>query len=110
MTGTAAGCNRFTLPQHGLPRTNADKRRAVSVLLADPEWAKWSNREIARRCVVTHGLVNSIRSLDTVSSEKTYTTKHGTEATMATGRIGKRAGTVQDVTTTRDGAKRRRGA
>ena len=34
---------------HGLRRTNADKRRAVSVLLEDEEWGSWSNREIARR-------------------------------------------------------------
>jgi ParB-like chromosome segregation protein Spo0J len=34
---------------HGLPRTNADKRRAVGLLLSDPEWGQWSDREIARR-------------------------------------------------------------
>src|SRR5262249_61805033 len=35
---------------HGLRRTNADKRRAVSILLEDAEWRSWSNRTIARRC------------------------------------------------------------
>jgi hypothetical protein len=38
---------------HGLPRSKEDKRRAVSRLLDDPEWVKWSDREIARRCCVT---------------------------------------------------------
>jgi hypothetical protein len=37
---------------HGLPRTIADKRKAVSLLLADTEWSAWSDREIARRCQV----------------------------------------------------------
>ena len=37
---------------HGLPRTNADKRRAAMTLLDDPEWSSWSDSEIARRCAV----------------------------------------------------------
>src|SRR5947209_5388495 len=32
---------------HGLRRTNADKRRVVTLLLLDPEWGTWSNAEIA---------------------------------------------------------------
>jgi hypothetical protein len=47
---------------HGLRRTNADKRRAVAFLLADPEWCQWSNREIARQCGVSPGLVDGMRS------------------------------------------------
>ncbi len=35
---------------HGLPRSNADKRKAVSLLLDDPEWSRWSDHEIARHC------------------------------------------------------------
>ncbi len=35
-----------------LRRTNDDKRRAVIVLLNDPEWSSWSNCEIARQCAV----------------------------------------------------------
>jgi hypothetical protein len=46
---------------HGLPRTNADKRRAVTLLLQDEEWAAWSDREIARRCCVGHHLVAAVR-------------------------------------------------
>lgn len=44
-----------------LPRTNADKRRAVECLLNDPEWSQWSDREIARNCKVSDRFVNSIR-------------------------------------------------
>ncbi|ODT59410.1 MAG: hypothetical protein ABS73_09840 [Paracoccus sp. SCN 68-21] len=46
---------------HGLRRTNDDKRRAVLTLLEDDEWGQWSNREIARRCAVSEGLVRSLR-------------------------------------------------
>jgi hypothetical protein len=46
---------------HGLRRTNADKRRAALTLLQDEEWQRWSNREIARQCGVTHTFVAKLR-------------------------------------------------
>lgn len=46
---------------HGLPRTNADKRKAVITLLADEEWGQWSDKEIERRCRVGSGQVGRIR-------------------------------------------------
>lgn len=46
---------------HGKRRTNADKRKAVETLLKDEEWSQWSDREIARRCGVTHPLVSKVR-------------------------------------------------
>jgi hypothetical protein len=46
---------------HGLRRTNADKRQAVTLMLDDPEWRQWSSREIARRCAVDEGLVRRVR-------------------------------------------------
>lgn len=46
---------------HGLRRTNADKRRAVEKLLYDDEWCQWSDREIARRCGVSAPTVASVR-------------------------------------------------
>ena len=54
----AAGANAT----HGLRRTNADKRRAVLTLLKDEEWQRWSNREIARQCGVTHTFVGKLRT------------------------------------------------
>ena len=80
--------------EHGLRRSNEDKREAVETLLRDEEWSTWSNREIARRCKVSDPFVAKIRDSLTanVSSEKrTYTTKHGTTATMNTSNIGKQA-------------------
>lgn len=79
---------------HGLKRTNADKRRAVMALLKDEEWGKWSDREIARRCGVDNSFASRVRrelvTVDEPQSEpRTYTTRHGTEATMKTANIGK---------------------
>lgn len=47
---------------HGLRRTNDDKRRAVTTLLLDEQWAQWSDREIARRCGVDHKTVGAVRA------------------------------------------------
>jgi hypothetical protein len=46
---------------HGLPRTNADKRKAIALVLADPEWSQWSDREIARRCQVGYMTIGRMR-------------------------------------------------
>ena len=46
---------------HGYRRTNADKRRAVDIMLADPEWSGLSDREIAARCLVTQPFVSKRR-------------------------------------------------
>jgi uncharacterized small protein (DUF1192 family) len=62
----AAGANS----DHGLRRTNADKRRAVSVLLNDAEWSQWSDREIARRVGVSNDFVSRMRK-DQVSLNDT---------------------------------------
>lgn len=107
---------------HGLRRTDADKRQAILVLLADEEWRHWSNREIARQCAVSPVTVarvkedvaafhrgearddggkyrpgrevvfnsHEVMKIPTVhvDSERTYTTKHGSTATMQTANIG----------------------
>lgn len=54
---------------HGLRRTNADKRRAVEMLLADAVWAENTDRWIAEMCGVSHTFVSGLRSqLATVAS------------------------------------------
>ncbi len=53
----AAGANA----DHGLRRTNADKRRAVELLLRDEEWRQWSDRKIAEACAVDHKTVADVR-------------------------------------------------
>jgi hypothetical protein len=47
--------------RHGVRLTPADRRKAVMTLLTDPEWSKWSNREIARRCNVSEFYVRQLR-------------------------------------------------
>lgn len=89
---------------HGLRRTNEDKRRAVLTLLEDAEWSAWSDGEIARRCGVSREYVNRMRSsvtCDPITSEnRTYTTRHGTTATMNTGNIGAGSKPDQEQSTT----------
>lgn len=87
---------------HGLRRTNDDKSRAVMVLLNDPEWSKWSAREVAKACGVSHDYAARLKrevSSDDSDEPRTYTTKHGTTATMNTANIGAGSNPVQDVTT-----------
>jgi hypothetical protein len=87
----AAGANAA----HGLRRTNEDKRKAALTLLRDEEWGQWSDSKIAQKCCVSQPFVSQMRaSLITVISEeppaaRTYTTKHGTVATMRTANIGR---------------------
>ncbi len=84
---------------HGLRRTNQDKRRAIETLIEDPDWSQWSDREIARRCAVSHDFVSRFRrSLATNDSDKKiinvkYTDRWGNEGTMNTENIGKRPDT-----------------
>lgn len=47
--------------EHGLRRTPEDKRHAVKLLLADPEWAQKSDRWIAEQCRVGNKFVGDIR-------------------------------------------------
>jgi hypothetical protein len=101
---------------HGLPRTNADKRKAVATLLSDPEWSAWSDSDIAKRCRVSHTFVGQMRAelavtcnvasetsesadsdvvadnvipLPQVPKPRTYNAKSGKTSTMRVGNIGK---------------------
>lgn len=47
---------------HGLPRSNEDKRKAVETALAMERHSKKSDREIARLCKVSHTLVAAVRN------------------------------------------------
>lgn len=78
----AAGANN----SHGLRRTAADKRRAVESLLRDPEWAKWSDREVGKACSVDHKTVGKVRRELTgeIPTERrvAYTDRHGNISAM----------------------------
>jgi hypothetical protein len=53
----AAGVNA----EHGVRRTDADKRRAVLQVLSDAEWVNWSDNKIAAACSVGNRLVGVLR-------------------------------------------------
>jgi hypothetical protein len=48
--------------RHGLRRTNADKRKAVLVLLEDEEWRQWSDVRLAEAAAVSDRFVARIRA------------------------------------------------
>lgn len=84
---TSVGANAT----HGLRRTNADKRRAVLILLEDEEWSKWTNVAIAKACGVAESFVRKLKKeFNIVQNDvRTYVTKHGTQSTMNVAKIGK---------------------
>lgn len=47
--------------EHGLHKSNADKRKCVMIMLNDLEWESWSDREIAKQCGVSHSFVSLMR-------------------------------------------------
>lgn len=72
--------------EHGLKRTNADKRRAVETLLQDEEWRAWSDREIAKRCGVSPDTVGRIREELTVRIGQSQEPERGAVRRGADGR------------------------
>lgn len=80
--------------EHGWRRSNEDKRRAVQTLLADPEWAAWSDREIARRCGVDGKTVAGLRPRASAESPqidpKRKVERNGTVYEQYTAGIGRR--------------------
>lgn len=103
--GTQRGALLYSLganAKHGLRRTNADKKNAVQTMLSDLEWGRWSDSKVAQACGVHHSTVAHHRfSLAESASEKpsedrTYTTRHGTEAVMNTAAIGRKTSKVID--------------
>ena len=47
--------------EHGLRRSNEDKRNSVMKLIEDFEWGTWSDSEIARACKVSQPFVSGLR-------------------------------------------------
>lgn len=74
--------------RHGLRRTNADKRRAVEMLLADNEWGARSDNWIAEKCGVSHPFVGSVRA-STCNGYKCPTRETANGRVMETANIGR---------------------
>ena len=63
---------------HGARRTKADRWRAVEMLLRDPAWAVWSDREIAKQAAVDPKFVAPVRaSLATTVDNPQLTERKG---------------------------------
>ena len=63
-TGSRRDAVKFAVganDKHGVRRTNADKRRAVEIVLDDEEWRTWADNRIAKLCNVSWDLVKKIR-------------------------------------------------
>lgn len=70
--------------KHGLPRTHADKRKAVQRALDDFEWQDESDAEIAKMCVVSKSLVRKMRDELNKPREKVkFKTSTGKDAVRA---------------------------
>jgi len=100
--GTARDAILFAVganTEHGLRRTNADKRKAVAILLRDQEWCKWSNSKIAQICSVSDDLVAIVRHelegtphLSFPKDSQRLVERNGKVFTQNTGKIGKSTG------------------
>lgn len=83
----------------GLRRTQEDKRRAVSILLDDPEWSTWSDSEIARRCAVSRPLVADVRSGHLAELQDSHTKNEVDRLVSPTKRKALRGGVEYEVET-----------
>jgi ParB-like chromosome segregation protein Spo0J len=70
---------------HGLPRSNADKRRGVEAVLADEEWSQWSDRVIAKAAHVGVELVARVRE-ECAAMRNNVRTDNATHRVTADGR------------------------
>lgn len=92
--------------EHGLNRSNEDKRKAVEVMLDDSEWTLWSNQAIAKQCKVSEFLVRTMKderasSIKSKIAEPTTKEVHrgGRTFKMNVANIGKSSVMTNEVTT-----------
>jgi ParB-like chromosome segregation protein Spo0J len=94
MNGTLRDAKLYSIganSKHGLRRTNEDKRRAVLILLNDPEWSEWSDMEIARRACVSNATVHRVKkSLQLDQKPERKFTKNGIEHTMDVSKLSEK--------------------
>lgn len=75
---------------HGLRRSNADKRKAVETLLKDADWVKWSNVQIARAASVSESLVRHLRENEDTKPATRTVERNGKTYEQKTANIGKK--------------------
>lgn len=85
---------------HGMQMTNEDKRRIVLEMLNDFEWGEWSDREIARKCHVSHVFVSKLRNGMQTEQPQVIKHKRATGEVRETVRQPKKTSAAGNVTTT----------
>jgi hypothetical protein len=91
----AAGCNA----SHGLRRSQADRRRAVELLLREPAWAKRTDAWIAKAAAVSAPTVAKLRGTLNISSDAPRETADG--RVMDVSGIGTRKADSDDTIATK---------
>ena len=81
---------------HGQRLNHQDLRNAVKILLRDPEWKKWSSRQIGKACGASHTFVDRLRAPKPheprIRGKRTRKVRRGgTEYEMKTSGIGSRS-------------------
>ena len=91
----AAGAN----DDHGLRRTNNDKRKSVMMLLDDLEWSEWSDREIAKAAKVSSMFVGKVRKMLGLQPEEVKAVVNGKETKVKVDRNndGQQSDTPQET-------------
>jgi hypothetical protein len=79
---------------HGLQRTQADKRQAIERLLLDPDWARWSDRKIGEAAKVDHKTVAKVRRELTGEIPTAAAGKLNGEIPTRSGKPGKPSGSL----------------
>lgn len=82
---------------HGQRRTNADKRRAVELLLNDREWSKRSDRWIAEKCGVGHPFVGDVRHQVESDSTSTVSGRDGKQYPRQKATVEAQAAIVHEI-------------
>lgn len=75
---------------NGIRRTNADKRKAVTILLMDEEWKTWTDHRIAEHCGVSQPMVSSLKK-ELTENDFQFPSRRKCKngKTMETNKIGK---------------------
>lgn len=88
--GTARDARRHSMganANHGLRRTNADKRNAVEMALADEEWRELPNTQVAEMCAVAESFVRKIKQEHEYAEKISHSTSLAVERTAVASSI-----------------------
>lgn len=80
--------------EHGLRRSNEDKRKAVMMLLDDVEWSEWNDSQVAKAARVSIVMVAKIRSALGLKKDEVKVIRNGKEIKLNTANIGRKHETV----------------